>query len=308
MKDNKITVVISGLLYPMTMLHWFWKSLERREDVDLFVVGPFFGNWIPWNYGMTVPENRVKQPNLALPKEMARTLLHPEMLRGQVPEEVDLWLQVDAGWHLSSRPRAKIVAHVQTDPHVLKGNYNLPKSYSDFNFCMQKCYMQEGEIYLPYGYDPTIYYPTEVEKEFDACLIGLHYPQRDMLVSNLRNRDYTVQYSIGEIFEDNAELYNKSRVALSWSTLQDLPARVWEGMGLGLPVLTNRVPDLDNFFVEGLDYLGFTTLPEAVEKFVWAMNNYDKALEIAHSAHKKVKAEHTWDHRVQTILETVGLV
>lgn len=305
---NKIKIIISGLLFPMTMLHWFWKALERREDVELFVLGPFYGNWIPWAYGLYLPEHHVKQPNLALPQQMARIELHPEMLRGKVPEEVDLWLQIDAGWHLSARPRAKVVALIETDPHVLKGNYTLPKSYSDFTFSMQGPYMQEDEIYLPYGYDPTIYYPTDVEKEFDACLIGLHYTQRDALVNGIRNQGYKVHYSIGEIYEDNAALYSKSKLALSWSTLLDLPARVWEGMGLGLPVVTNRVPDMDKFFVEGVDYIGFGNVAEGIAKTRWALENYDKALEIAKSAHDKVKSNGTWDHRVQTILETVGLV
>lgn len=305
---NKLKVVISGLLFPMTMLHWFWKALERREDVDLFVLGPFFGNWIPWNYGMYLPEKYTKQPNLALPSQTAQVHLHPEMLAGQVPDNIDLWLQIDAGWHLSARPKAKVVTHIQTDPHVLKQTYALPKSYSDFNFCMQGHYMENGEIYLPYGYDSTIYFPEDLEKETDACLIGLHYTQRDALVSGIKSQGYKVHYSIGEIYDENRTLYNKSKLALSWSTLLDLPARVWEGMGMGLPVVTNRVPDLDKFFLEGIDYIGFTGLNEGIAKSVWALENYDKSLEIAHSAHKKVKDLHTWDRRVQMILETVGLV
>ena len=28
--------------------------------------------------------------------------------------------------------------------------------------------------------------------------------------------------------------YNESKIALSWSSLEDLPARVWEAFGMGL--------------------------------------------------------------------------
>ena len=38
---------------------------------------------------------------------------------------------------------------------------------------------------------------------------------------------------------------------------------------MGLPVVTNRVPDLDNFFVEGLDYIGFSNLREGIAKTRW---------------------------------------
>lgn len=305
---NKFKVVISGLLYPMTMLHYFWRAFERREDVELFVLGPFFGNWIPWMYGLYLPEKHVKQPNLPLPSQMAQVHIHPEMLSGQLPENIDLWLQIDAGWHLSARPKAKITALVETDPHVLKSSYSLPKSYSDFTFCMQGHYMENEDIYLPYGYDPTIFFPEDLDKETDACLIGLHYPQRDALVNGIKSQGYKVHYSIGEIYEDNRMLYNHSKVALCWSTLLDLPARVWEGMGMGLPVVTNRVPDLDKFFLEGVDYIGFSSLNEGIAKTVWTLENYETAKQIGMSAHEKVKAKHTWDHRVQTILETVGLV
>lgn len=305
---TKYKVVLSGLIYPMTMLHWFWRALERRKDVELFVIGPFFGNWIPWNYGMYLPEKYIKQPNLPLPQEMANVHVHPQMIIDRIPQDINLWMQVDAGWHLSARPPAKCVVHVQTDPHVLKTKYVLPKTYSDFVFCMQKNYMSVGEIYLPYGFDPEIYYPEDVDKIYDACLIGLHYPQRDMLVNSIRNCGHKVQYSIGEIYEDNAALYQQSKLSLSWSSLEDLPARVWEGMGMGLPVLTNRVPDLDNFFIDGTDYLGFSSINEAIEKANWALKNYDEAVQIGLSAYSKVKDNHTWDNRINFIFETVGLL
>lgn len=64
---------------------------------------------------------------------------------------------------------------------------------------MQKFYMQSGEFYLPYAYDEKLFYPMpEVEKIYDACSTGLHYPQRDaFLVQRLRSRGLNVYYSIG---------------------------------------------------------------------------------------------------------------
>jgi len=292
----------------MAMGHWFLRALKRRKDVELWTVGPYTGDFIPWNYGMRVSRNYLEEPNMPLDPSTIQMSPSPNILKNQIPWKPDLFLIIDAGWCFSARPEAEIVAHIQTDPHVLKPRYALPKSYSDFAFCMQKPYMEEGEIYLPYGYDPKIYFPEKKEKEFDGCLIGLHYPQRDSLVSNLRSAGYKIHYSIGEIFDENRILYNKSRLALSWSTLLDLPARVWEGMGMGLPVVTNRVPDLDNFFTEGLDYIGFENLREGIAKTRWALENYDACLEIGKSVHVKVRENHTWDKRVEQILKDVKLI
>ena len=214
---------------------------------------------------------------------------------------------VDAGFSFSTRPKGKIVARVQSDPHVLKFYYMQNKMILDYDFSMQSNYMGAGEIFLPYAYDPTIYYPTDVPKEYDACLIGLHYTQRDQLVNRLRQKGVSVHYSIGEIFEDNALAYNKAKIALSWSSLQDLPCRVWEGMAMKLAMVTNRVPDLGHFFVEGRDYLGFDNLDEAQRQVQSLLADPDKLNEIAENGYNAVLSE-TFDKRVNTILETCGLV
>ena len=122
-----------------------------------------------------------------------------------------------------------------------------------------------------------------------------------------RNKGYEVHYSIGEIYDDYRLLYNQSRIALSWSTLLDMPARVWEAFGLGNLLLTNRVPDLPTFFVENEHYLAFDTVEEGVEKADWALKNWDEAQKIAEAGHRKVNGN-SWDKRVQQLLEVCKLI
>lgn len=307
---KKLRVIISGLIYPLTMLHYFWRAFERRNDVDLYVLGPFFGDWIPWNYSMRLPQKYVKYPDLCLPQQSARIPVDPILAEVQLPEHMrnpDLWLQIDANWHFAKRPTAQVVAHIQTDPHVLKEYYQLPKSYSDANFCMQQFYMEDGEHYLPYGYDPELHYPDpNVEKIYDACLIGLHYDNRTMLVEELKKRKHGVYYSIGEIYDEYRIKYNQSKIALSWSTLQDMPARTWEAFGMGNLLVSNRVPDMANFFVENDHYLGFSNLQEAIDKVEWALSHPEEAQKIADAGHRKVNGN-TWDRRVQQVLEVCKL-
>lgn len=307
---KKIKVVLSFICYPLTMAHYFWKAFERRDDVELYTVAPYTGNWIPWNMGMYLPQKYVKVPNLPLPQQAVQMKPKTIFAQAQMPDEwqePDLWVQIDAGFHFADRPKAKKVAHIQTDPHVLKQHYQLPKSYSDFNFCMQSPYLEQGEIFLPYAYDPTIHYPMDLPKEYDACMIGLHYPQRDQLVNKLVNKGKTVHYSIGEVFDEYRETYNKSRIALSWSSLLDTPARVWEAMGMKLPLVCNRTPDLEKFFIDDTNYLGFSNLQEAESQVLLLLSDDDYRKEIAESGYKAVK-EHTWDNRVEFILQKVGLV
>lgn len=305
---KKIKVCISGLIFPFTMLHYFWMAFERRNDVELFVLGPYTDDWIPWNFGMRLPQKYVKVPHCSLPRTAGQLSLPAEFVQRNVPWKPDLWLQIDAGWYLKSKPDADVVGHIQTDPHVLKQHYQTPKSYSDISWCMQSNYMQEGEIYLPYGYDPKIHYPENRTKIYDGCLIGLHYENRNSLVSKLRKRGLEIYYSLGEIYDDYREKYNQSKIALSWSSLQDLPSRVWEGMAMGLPVVTNRVPDLNNFFVDGQHYLGFDTVEEAEKQVMTLMIDDELREKISKNGHDVVFADHSWDKRVEQILKDAKLI
>lgn len=307
---SKIKVCLSALWFPLTMAGYFWRAFERRKDVELFVTGPFSDDYIPWNYGMKLPREYVKVPDYPLPIQSASLSgkMPAEFVSSRLPWKPDLWLQIDAGWHLATRPDAGVVGHIQTDPHVLKGMYRLPKSYSDISWCMQTPYMEEGEIYLPYAYDYKAHYPESVPQCYDACLIGLHYPQRDDWVNRLKQRGVNVYYSIGEIYNEYRQKYCQSKVALSWSSMDDLPARVWEGMAMGVPVVTNRVPDLTiNGFEEGVHYLGFDTVEEAEKQVVRLLISDTLRESIAHNANKKVHNQ-TWDLRVDQILKDAKLL
>lgn len=308
-QNKKIKVVVSAIWYPLCMASYFVRALQRRDDIDLTLVGPFTGNNIPWDGGLKLPMKYVVTPDVPLPAGMAGISSLPfGMVSSQIHKKPDLWLQVDAGFHFKDRPDAGVTALVKTDPHVLTPHYNEIAGVNDFSFGMQTPYMQPGDIYLPYAYDPEYHSPIQLDKEFDGCLIGLHYQQRDALVNLLRMNGFHIYYSIGEIYREYQLAYNRSRIALSWSSLSDLPARVWESLGMGLPLLTNKVPDLDNFFEDGTHYIGFTSLEDAANKFRMLMEDKELRDRIASNGHDAVTAKHTWDHRIQTILEVTGLV
>ncbi len=144
---TKLKVILSGLIYPVTMLRFFWEELERRENIELSVVGPYFDDWIPWHNGITISKLYVKTPTYPLSRELATLRVHPQILQGIIPDDIDIWIQIDAGFHFASRPSAKKVVLVETDPHVLKAHYTIPASYSDVVFCMQSNYMVGNDIW-----------------------------------------------------------------------------------------------------------------------------------------------------------------
>lgn len=306
MTKDKIKVVLSGIFYPVAMLDYFWKALDRRDDIDLITVGPYTGQYIPWGGGMKLPAKYAISPTIPLdPGLIPLGKLDPRVVQSQLPWTPDLWLQVDAGWYFT-KPSAKIVAHVATDPHCL--SYDSQRQQSDIFFCMQTPYMQPGDKYLPYAYDPLIHYPMpELQKEYDVCLIGLHYEQRTRLVNALRAKGLKVYYDIGPAFDENRVLYNQSKVAISWSSLNDLPTRVFEAMGMKIPLVANVVPDMDRFFEKEVDYLPFSTVEHGVSQVMRLIEDVNLRDTLANNAHEVVKTNHTWDARIQEILEVCNL-
>ena len=134
-------------------------------------------------------------------------------------EDIDLWIQCDAGFYFSDRPPAKKVAHIATDPHVL--DYSAQRGLSDWFFNMQDFYSRPGDLYLPYAASKYHHYQEEREKEYDVCLVGLNYNSRTQLVNMLKARGISAHYTIGLGMDEYREAYNKSRVAFSWSSMYD---------------------------------------------------------------------------------------
>ena len=94
-------------------------------------------------------------------------------------------------------------------------------------------------------------------------------------------------------------------MGINWSSKLDLNARVFELAAMGITAVENTVPDMKTFFVPNEHYLEFANVDEAVNKVMLALAG--KYEGIADAAWRKVKP-HTYDARVQTILERVGLV
>ncbi len=302
---DKMKVLFLYIVYPLAMGTYFRRALERHKDIDLKVVGPYSGAYIPWLGGMNLPVKYAKPPDLPMPFPPAGNTVSYDIVKSQLGGWVpDLVLTADAGIHWASKPTDGVVAHIATDPHVL--DYYLPRSYSDKFFNMQKFYSVPGDIWLPYAYDPTIFhYTPDRVPDHDAALVGMPYPQRIEWVEALRRKGVKVLFENGPIFDEARALYDRVTIGLNWSSLNDLNARVFELMAMGLCPVINRVPDLPELFKDGVDYLGFSSMDEAVEKVLWAKAHPETADIIAYAARKDV-VTHTYDSRIGQILQECG--
>jgi len=134
---SKIRIAASSIFYPVHMGGYMLSALERRNDVELFTVGPFTGEWIPWNSGLHISAKYIKTPNIPLPMSMVQQKISAKSIEAPMPWKPDLFLIIDAGWHFLDRPDADQVILICTDPHVLAQHYKLPRTYVDKVFNMQ---------------------------------------------------------------------------------------------------------------------------------------------------------------------------
>jgi hypothetical protein len=299
-----MNIVLVGMYFPMAILRYIELALRRRTDINLFTAGPFTGQQIPWNGGMWLKEypDVITKPDMELSLQSPRAPI--TYVESRLPWEADLWIQVDAGFSLIGHPVHGKNFIVGTDPHVF--SYNDERRYADKFFCMQTPYMKPNDIWLPYAYDPTFHTPLATQHQYDAGLIGAigggAYDNRQRLVNALRAAGLSVLApGFGPVWWEYRELISQCKVGLNWSSQTDLCARVFEIMAMNLCPLINRVPDLAKMgFRDGVDYLGFDTIEEALFLLKDALAS-DKWETISNSAHEVVKP-HTWDARVETLI------
>lgn len=295
---SKLRVVFSQIFYPMALGHYFLNALRRRDDVELFTVGPYTGAWIPWNGGMTLPIKYAKPPDLPLPINGGMPCVPIDYIERQLPWQPDLWLQIDAGFYFRGKPQHGKNVIVGTDPHAL--DYSQQRELADTFCCMQSPYMCPGDVYLPYAYDPAVHYPEAQPRKYDAVLLGIHYEQRNRLVEALRQNGINVYYGQGPIFDEAREVYNQAPIALAWSSKDDLCARVFEGMAMGRVVATNLVPDLFRFFSHD-NLITFKEMGDAVDQIMDYVNSPERIEYISNKAIEAVKP-HTYDARIGQII------
>ena len=301
---NKIKILCLSLWFPLTMSRYFEKALRHRDDIDLKTCGIFTGAWIPWLGGMNLPQKYAIVPDIPLPFSPSVGQVNYEIVKAQLGDWIpDIVLTIDAGIHFKYKPTDGLVVHVATDPHAL--NYDYQRTISDKFFNMQAVYSKGSDIYLPYAYSKYDFFPEDIpnpDNVVDAVLIGMPYEHRVQWVNELRKRGVSVIFENGPVFDEARELYNRGKIGLNWSSLDDLNCRAFELAAMKICPVMNNVTDTSKFFMDGFNYLGFSNLNGAIEQVLWAKEHPDDAKVIAERAYNIVLPQ-TYDKRVTQILE-----
>lgn len=84
-----------------------------------------------------------------------------------------------------------------------------------------------------------------------------------------------------------------------------LSLRVWDVLGCGGFLLSNYQAEIPEYFEIGKDLVCYESQKDLNEKAAYYLAHDDLRKEIAHNGYEKVKARHTWAHRISSMMQTV---
>jgi len=306
--DDTIRVLLSAIHYPVAAARYVFWAL-RRMGHTVITAGPSAGPYLPWANGHNLEPFEWK-PDIALSQDGRNAVLSPlQSALAHLETPPDLIIQMDAHFIMSGKAPCPNVLWA-IDNHVAEYD-----SYDEFDrifIAHSWGYMHDLKHaeWLPCAHDPQHHYVTEegAERTIPALMIGSGYRGRQDLIGALREAGMSVGAMTGLVYDAYNAMYNQARVALVFSIRGDLAMRVFENMAQGCIVVADRGRDLERVgLVDGVHYLGYSSLAEAVAQVKFALATYDTAGQTMIRAAREFVAAHTWQARVEHILKAVNL-
>lgn len=120
----------------------------------------------------------------------------------------------------------------------------------------------------------------------------------------------TIHGYIGEeiSYQEARYLYAQVDMVLNSTCTQMKHAvnqRIFDCPIAGALVITEYTPQLEQLFTIGTEVVCYTTDEEVREKIIYYHTNVTERMDIVHRARQRIHQEHTWGHRIQTIISTM---
>lgn len=192
---------------------------------------------------------------------------------------------------------------------------------TDWNFvCQKRAYedfIRDGVKnvhFMPHAVEPGTlpgpvagyrYIPSL--KKYDVCFIG-HINSENRIEALDRVFKEFPNFFYGQrLFWMAAEKFCQSKIVFNISIKDDINMRVFETLATKSFLLTNWIPTLGDLFQDGVHLVTYKTMDEAIEKAKYYLAHDDEREKIAEAGYQEVMAKHTFSHRAEQVLKTVGL-
>lgn len=174
--------------------------------------------------------------------------------------------------------------------------------------------------WLPHAFEPQAYHdldnldsngnPTPFEcisKEYDVCFVGNVNSENRIDFLDRMFKEFPNFFYGQRRFQDAAQIYARSKIALNISMTDDVNMRCFEIAGSKTCLLTNWLPSLEELgFEDGKTCILYKSLDEAVDKIKYYLGNDSQRESIANAGYQLIMDRHTIDKRVDRILEVAN--
>ena len=254
--------------YPFTTASYLEMALRADPRIEVFRIG----------------ENRIPCADLIINVEPCETVI-------AYPGRKSCYWEIDNHIH-----KGKDVDKYQKVNHV---------------FATQKLFLplypDKKTTWLPLAADPEKHklYPDE-RLEYDVGFLGNDtYPRRKDLLEKIGRR-YNLLRSTSKPGEEWSRKLSGCKILFNCSMDNDLNMRVFEAISIGRLLLTDKVEGQDDLLKDGEHYVSFKDWPDLDEKISFYLKNEEKRESLASAGAAFIRAKHTYQHRLEKILEVCG--
>ena len=220
-----------------------------------------------------------------------------------------------------------------------KSNFEKGMHLYDFIFLYDTYYVEqikkrgiENVEYLPLAADPNRYKQIEISEEdknrygYDICFVGAPYPGRIEILENLGNYNLgvfgagwkkyfmekgkaTPVYYKGEASGEKVlKIYLSSKIVLNIhdpEAREGLNTRTFDILACGASELVDYKKNLGMHFRIGEEIVTFKDSKELLQAVKYYLENGSVLKDISNKGRQRVLNEHTWVHRVNSLISTI---
>ena len=185
-------------------------------------------------------------------------------------------------------------------------------------------------VHLPFACDPSFHRSLERTKTFDVTFVGSYYPERSRVLSKLTSFNLKIWgphwnlpwvprgvrkcvMKTASYGEELVDIVNRSKITINIHHASDLGAlgktnmRVFETAGCGGFQLSDQPEGLTEFFVPNREIICYRSPDELVLMVDRFLKSDEERISIAGAAQKRAYGDHTYEIRVKTLIERMGL-
>lgn len=211
--------------------------------------------------------------------------------------------------------------------HRLQRNLKLIKQYKPDRILMSHSLHLAKKfpvpvIFFPFGVAEEVFNNRRSFKHrkygvaFVGSSNGSYYSERNRDIKRISHHlsRWGYPYKFVDKVSPNkmAQIYGKAKIVYNRSSEkvpQTINMRIFEGIGCGALILTNKVPLQNSLFKDRVHYIVYKNSADMIRKLKYFLARPALAERIASQGHKEAKRRHTYDHRakkVMTLLEQIG--